>query len=163
MPVRFIVSEYNLLWEALKLYEQHLLKASSGDGDEDGQILADEKLIKLIPADVAVKNLVLPLKRDGRVLTVAMADPTNFAVIDDLKFITRYDIQAVIAGEFTLRNAIEKNYESAEVQMSALLEEMEAEGVDDAEVVKEEEEVSAAALAAQANEELRAHGLIGGA
>ena len=47
MPVRFIVSEYNLLWEALKLYEQHLLKASSGEGDEDGQILADEKLIKL--------------------------------------------------------------------------------------------------------------------
>ena len=112
----------------------------------------DEKLIKLIPADVAVKNLVLPLKRDGRVLTVAMADPTNFAVIDDLKFITRYDIQAVIAGEFTLRNAIEKNYESAEVQMSALLEEMEAEGVDDAEVVKEEEEVSAAALAAQVDD-----------
>ena len=111
----------------------------------------DEKLIKLIPADVAVKNLVLPLKRDGRVLTVAMADPTNFAVIDDLKFITRYDIQAVIAGEFTLRNAIEKNYESAEVQMSALLEEMEAEGVDDAEVVKEEE-VSAAALAAQVDD-----------
>ena len=111
----------------------------------------DEKLIKLIPADVAVKNLVLPLKRDGRVLTVAMADPTNFAVIDDLKFITRYDIQAVIAGEFTLRNAIEKNYESTDVQMSALLEEMEAEGVDDAEVVKEEE-VSAAALAAQVDD-----------
>ena len=112
----------------------------------------DEKLIKLIPADLAVKNLVLPLKRDGRVLTVAMADPTNFAVIDDLKFITRYDIQAVIAGEFTLRNAIEKNYESTDVQMSALLEEMEAEGVDDAEVVKEEEEVSAAALAAQVDD-----------
>jgi type IV pilus assembly protein PilB len=112
----------------------------------------DEKLIKLIPADVAVKNLVLPLKRDGRVLTVAMADPTNFAVIDDLKFITRYDIQAVIAGEFTLRNAIEKNYESTDVQMSALLEEIEAEEVDDAEVVKEEEEVSAAALAAQVDD-----------
>ena len=74
------------------------------------------------------------------------------SVIDDLKFITRYDIQAVIAGEFTLRNAIEKNYESTDVQMSALLEEMEAEGVDDAEVVKEEEEVSAAALAAQVDD-----------
>ena len=48
---------------------------------------ADPKIVKLIPADLAVKNLVLPLKRDGRVLTVAMADPTNFAVIDDLKFI----------------------------------------------------------------------------
>jgi type IV pilus assembly protein PilB len=109
----------------------------------------DPKLIKLIPSDLAVKNLVLPLKRDGRVLTVAMADPTNFAVVEDLKFITRYDIQPVIAGEFTLRNAIEKNYESAaDMQMSALLEEIEADG-DEVEAVEEkEEEMSAAALAA---------------
>ena len=111
---------------------------------------ADPKLVKLIPSDLAVKNLVLPLKRDGRVLTVAMADPTNFAVIDDLKFITRYDIVPVIAGEFTLRTAIEKNYESsADVQMSALLDEISAEGEEDAEVVEEkEEEMSQAALAA---------------
>ena len=52
----------------------------------------DPRVAKLIPADLALKNLVLPLKREGRTLTVAMADPTNFAVIDDLKFITRYDI-----------------------------------------------------------------------
>ena len=110
---------------------------------------ADPKLVKLIPADLAVKNLVLPLKRDGRVLTVAMADPTNFAVIDDLKFITRYDIQPVIAGEFTLRNAIEKLYESSDLQMSALLEAIEAEGDEEAEVVEQkDEEMSAAALAA---------------
>ena len=44
----------------------------------------DPKIAKLIPGDVATKNLVLALKREGRTLTVAMADPTNFAVIDDL-------------------------------------------------------------------------------
>ena len=49
-----------------------------------------------------------PLKRDGRTLTVAMADPTNVAAIEDLKFITRYDIFPVIAGEYTLRDAIEQ-------------------------------------------------------
>jgi type IV pilus assembly protein PilB len=110
----------------------------------------DPKLIKLIPADLATKNLVLPLKRDGRTLTVAMADPTNFAVVEDLKFITRYDIQPVIAGEFTLRNAIEKNYESStDVQMSALLEEIEAEEGEEIEALEDkEEEMSAAALAA---------------
>ena len=114
---------------------------------------ADPKLVKLIPADLAVKNLVLPLKRDGRLLTVAMADPTNFAVIDDLKFITRYDIQPVIAGEFTLRNAIEKLYESSDLQMSALLEAIEAEGDEETEVVEQkEEETSAAALAAMVDD-----------
>jgi type IV pilus assembly protein PilB len=79
-----------------------------------------------------------------------MADPTNFAVVEDLKFITRYDIQPVIAGEFTLRNAIEKNYESStDMQMSALLEEIEADGDEEAELVEDkEEEMSAAALSA---------------
>jgi type IV pilus assembly protein PilB len=52
----------------------------------------DSKIVKLVPADLATKHLVLPLKRDGRTLTVAMADPTNLGVLEDLKFITRYDI-----------------------------------------------------------------------
>lgn len=110
----------------------------------------DPKIIKLVPADLATKYLVLPLKRDGRTLTVAMADPTTLGVIEDLKFITRYDIFPVIAGEFTLRNVVEKHYESNDMQMSALLSEiegMETEG--DVEVVEEtNEEMSAAALAA---------------
>jgi type IV pilus assembly protein PilB len=110
----------------------------------------DPKLIKLVPADLATKNLVMPLKRDGRVLTVAMADPTNFAVVEDLKFITRYDIQPVIAGEFTLKNAIEKVYESStDMQMADLLADIEAEEGEEVEAVEEkEEEMSAAALAA---------------
>src|SRR5918912_399531 len=74
----------------------------------------DPRIAKLIPPDMAVKHLVMPLKRDGRTLTVAMADPTNLGIIDDLKFITRYDIFPVIAGEFTLRNAIEKHYETVD-------------------------------------------------
>src|SRR5450759_1401018 len=81
----------------------------------------DPRIVKLVPADLAVKHLVLPLKRDGRTLTVAMADPTNMGVIEDLKFITRYDIFPVIAGEFTLKNAIEKHYESNDIAMGALL------------------------------------------
>jgi len=113
----------------------------------------DPKIVKLIPADLAVKNLVLPLKRDGRTLTVAMADPTNFAVIDDLKFITRYDIFPVIAGEFTLRNTLEKIYESADVQISALLGEIEGLEDEDLEVLEtKDEEANASALAAQMDE-----------
>lgn len=109
----------------------------------------DTKIIKLVPTDLATENLVLPLKRDGRTLTVAMADPTNLGVIEDLKFITRYDIFPVIAGEFTLRNVIEKHYESNEQQMSALLTEIEGLEDGEVEVVEEkEEEMSATALAA---------------
>jgi type IV pilus assembly protein PilB len=108
----------------------------------------DPKIAKLIPGEMALKNLVLPLKRDGRTLTVAMADPTNMGVIEDLKFITRYDIFPVIAGEFTIRNTLEKIFESTEAQLGNLLKSIEAED-EEVEIVEEkEEEMSAAALAA---------------
>ncbi|HZS61707.1 MAG TPA: ATPase, T2SS/T4P/T4SS family [Gemmatimonadaceae bacterium] len=100
----------------------------------------DPKIAKLIPSELATKNLVLPLKRDGRTLTVAVADPTNMGVIDDLKFITRYDISPVIAGEFTLRNTIEKFYESSDAAMQTLLDDIAQEGEGDVEVVEEKDE-----------------------
>jgi type IV pilus assembly protein PilB len=107
----------------------------------------DPRIAKLIPSDLAIKHLILPLKRDGRTLTVAMADPTNLGVIDDLKFITRYDIQPVIAGEFTLRNHIEKHYESTDAQMQTLLQDIQ--DAEDVEIVAEETEsdLTAAAMA----------------
>ena len=100
----------------------------------------DPKIVKLIPADVAVKHTVLPLKREGRTLTVAMADPTNVGVVDDLKFITRFDIFPVIAGEFTLRTAIERHYEQTDAQLQTLLKDIEDE--DELEVIEEKEEDS---------------------
>src|SRR5438874_7095801 len=82
----------------------------------------DPKIAKMIPADLAQKNLVIPLKRDGRTLTVAMADPTNLGVLEDLKFITRYDIFPVIAGEYTLRNLIDKMFGASDAdQMASLM------------------------------------------
>ncbi len=110
----------------------------------------DPKICKLIPADVALKHLVLPLKRDGRTLTVAMADPTNLSVLDDLKFITRYDIFPVIAGEYTLRTALDKNYEQVDAQLDTLLKDIEEEGgaEGELEVVAQQEEDEAGAVSA---------------
>lgn len=111
----------------------------------------DTRLLKLIPAELANKHTVLPLKRDGRQLTVAIADPTNLGVVDDLKFITRYDIFPVLAGEFSMRSAIEKHYEANEVQMQSLLQDIE--GDDEVEVLAEEAEISdVSMLAAQVDE-----------
>lgn len=87
----------------------------------------DLRLLKLIPPELAYRHSVLPLKLDGRMLTVAIADPLSMGVIDDLKFITRYEIQPVLAGEFSIRTAIEKHYEAAELQMAQVLEQVAAE------------------------------------
>ncbi len=102
----------------------------------------DPKILKMVPAEFAQKNVVLPLKREGRTLTIAMADPTNSGVLEDLKFITRYDLFPVIAGEFTLRALLEKYYESSDQQLESLLKDME--GIeDDVEIVKEAEDETA--------------------
>ena len=108
----------------------------------------DPKIVKMIPADIALKHLVLPLKKEGRTLTVAMADPTNMGVIDDLKFVTRYDIFPVIAGEYTLRTAIDKYYEQVDAQLDSLLKEMGEESEsEELELVQEQEEAEQAGAA----------------
>jgi type IV pilus assembly protein PilB len=94
----------------------------------------DTRLLKLIPAELATKHTVLPLKRDGRQLTVAIADPTAMSVVEDLKFITRYDIVPVLAGEYSMRAAIEKHYEANEIHMQSLLQDIAA-ADDDVEVL----------------------------
>ena len=79
-----------------------------------------------------------------------MADPTDLGVLDDLKFITRYDIFPVIAGEYTLRGAIDRYYDGADASLQNLLKDIDfGEGDSDVEVVEErDEETNMAALAA---------------
>src|SRR4029078_1530426 len=105
----------------------------------------DPKIAKMIPTELAVKNLVIPLKRDGRTLTIAMADPTNLGVLEDLKFITRYDIFPVIGGEVSIKSAVDNTYESVMenqvADLMSVIDDMEG----DVEVVEtKEEDVSAA-------------------
>ena len=102
------------------------------------KVTVDEKILKLIPGHVAIKHLVLPLRRVGRMLTVAMTNPTDFSAIDDLKFITKLEIEPVIVGEYTLRKHLETYFGKTEdEQMANLLEQW---GEDEVEVIEEEDD-----------------------
>jgi type IV pilus assembly protein PilB len=70
----------------------------------------DLEIIKLVPKDVAEKHLVIPVNRAGPSLIVAMCDPSNIYAVDDLKFLTGYTIEPVVASEPSIREAIEKYY-----------------------------------------------------
>ncbi len=107
----------------------------------------DARMLRLIPADLAIKRMVLPLKREGRTLTVAVADPADQGLLEDLKFITRFDLFPVLAGEQTLRQLIERHYETGDEQLRTILKEMEGVG-DDVEIVEEEDEEGSAMQAA---------------
>src|SRR5690242_20501076 len=93
----------------------------------------DPKIARMISADLAQKHLALPLKREGRTLTVAIADPSNLAFLEDLKFVTRCDIVPVIAGEYTLATLVEKVFGSTDdQQMASLMDTIsELEGISD--------------------------------
>ena len=74
------------------------------------KVEVDPKIYKLIDGELAYKHLVLPLRRVGRTLTVAMANPSEIEAIDVLRFKTRCDIEPVIVGESTLRKHLEKYF-----------------------------------------------------
>ena len=73
----------------------------------------DPTVIKTIPAETARKYQVLPLSRSGATLTIAMADPTNVFAMDDIKFMTGYNVEPVVASESALEEAIDKYYGSS--------------------------------------------------
>src|SRR6266542_2830228 len=70
----------------------------------------DPAVVKIVPGDVARKYGVLPVNKTGATLTIAMGDPTNVFAMDDIKFMTGYNVEPVVASELGLRKAIDKHY-----------------------------------------------------
>jgi type IV pilus assembly protein PilB len=70
----------------------------------------DPGVIKVVPGEVARKYGVLPVNKTGATLTIAMGDPTNVFAMDDIKFMTGYNVEPVVASEIALRKAIDKHY-----------------------------------------------------
>jgi len=76
------------------------------------QVDPDPDVLKLVPEQIAKKHGVLPIKRMGNTLTLAMADPTNVFALDDVGFMTGLQIQPVVASEAAIRKAFERLYET---------------------------------------------------
>src|SRR3989442_13204434 len=72
----------------------------------------DASVVKLIPFETAKRYQILPLSRVGASLTIAMIDPTNVFAMDDIKFMTGFNIEPVVASETAIREAIDKYYGS---------------------------------------------------
>src|SRR3979490_3500019 len=74
----------------------------------------DPAVVKLIPYETAKRYQILPLSRVGASLTIAMVDPTNVFAMDDIKFMTGFNIEPVVASESAITEAIKKHYGSVE-------------------------------------------------
>lgn len=102
-----------------------------------GDIELDPEVLKLIPKEVVTRHQVIPVNKSGNTLIVAMADPSNIFAVDDIKFITKFNIEVVVASEQAIADAIEKYYTSSvsfdEVMMDFDAEDEEFEFADDEE------------------------------
>src|SRR3989441_1341534 len=113
----------------------------------------DGSVIKLIPADVARKYNILPVNKTGATITIAMADPTNVFAMDDIKFMTGYNVEPVVASELGIKAAIDNYYGSASsLELKKFMEDLHKAETADLEVLEEDEELDIAALAEGAEE-----------
>ncbi|MCZ6670204.1 MAG: type IV-A pilus assembly ATPase PilB [Acidobacteria bacterium] len=112
-----------------------------------------EAVIKMVPSEVAQKYLILPVSRTGATLTIAMVDPTNVFAMDDIKFMTGYNVEPVVASEIAIKEAIDKYYGSVHaLELKKVMDEMAEVGEANLEVLEEEEEIDLATLEASSEE-----------
>ncbi len=110
----------------------------------------DEAVLKIIPADLARKYTILPVTKAGATITVAMIDPANVFAMDDVKFMTGYKVEPVVASESAIRIAIDRYYGSTHaIELKKVMEDLTDEGGatgSDLEVLEEEEDLDLSTL-----------------
>ena len=114
----------------------------------------DPNVIKLIPQDTALRYQVIPLSRVGSVLTIAMTDPTNVFAMDDIKFMTGFNVEPVVASESAIGDAIVRFYGgggSNHEELSNLMKDLVDED-QELELAADEQEMDASALEKAAEE-----------
>jgi type IV pilus assembly protein PilB len=114
----------------------------------------DPSVIKLVPQETAVRYQIVPLSRVGSTLTIAMTDPTNVFAMDDIKFMTGFNVEPVVASETAISEAIHKFYgdiESVE-ELDKVMKDLTGEEADALELAGEETEMDLASLEKAAEE-----------
>ena len=114
----------------------------------------DATVIKLIPQDTAVRYQIVPLSRVGSTLTIAMTDPTNVFAMDDIKFMTGFNVEPVVASETAISEAISKFYGTtqSEEELSNVMKDLTGEDSADLELAAEEQEKNLSELERSAEE-----------
>ena len=103
----------------------------------------DAQVIKIIPAEIAHKYQIVPVNRAGSTLIIAMSDPSNIFAIDDIKFMTGYNVEVVVVAESSIKTAIDKLYD----QTATLADVMnDLDSMEDFEVLGEDDDVDLTSL-----------------
>ena len=88
------------------------------------QLEIDLEVLKLVPAAIAKKYEVLPVRRMGNSLALAMADPTNVFALDDISFMTNLQVLPLVASQTAIKKAIDRHYESKTEAIASVMQDM---------------------------------------
>ena len=102
----------------------------------------DPAIIKIIPSEVAQKYQLIPVNRAGSTLIVAVSDPSNLFAIEDIKFMTSYNVEMVVTSEADIKGAIDRYYD----QSASLADVMDNLDIEDLELVDTDDEVDVSSL-----------------
>jgi len=103
------------------------------------QLDIESDVLKLVPAPIARKYEVIPVRKMGNSLALAMADPTNVFALDDISFMTNLQVLPLVASQTAIKKAIDRNYESKTEAISTVLSDMQTD-LGNVEVVEDGEE-----------------------
>src|SRR2546425_5284523 len=103
------------------------------------QLDIDPDVLKLVPPPIARKYEVIPVRKMGNSLALAMADPTNVFALDDISFMTNLQVLPLVASQTAIKKAIDRNYESKTEAISSVLSDMQTD-LGNVEVVEDGEE-----------------------
>jgi type IV pilus assembly protein PilB len=106
------------------------------------EIEVDPAIVKTIPAEIAQKYQIVPVNRAGSTLIIAMSDPSNIFAVDDIKFMTGYNVEVVVASESAIKSAIDRYYD----QSSSLADVMNEMDMEDVEVIGDDDDVDITSL-----------------
>jgi type IV pilus assembly protein PilB len=118
-------------------------------------IAVPEEVIKMVPKEVAQRHGIIPVEKQGSSLIVAVSDPSNIYAMDDIKFLTGYNVEMVVAAESSIREALEDYYHEEEQVLEDIFEGMaeedvsilqEEQGIDIEELEKESKEAAVVRL-----------------
>jgi len=103
------------------------------------QLEIDPTVLRLVPAPIAKKYEVIPVRKMGNSLALAMADPTNVFALDDIAFMTNLQVLPLVASQTAVRKAIDRNYESRTEAMQTVMQDISSD-LENVEVVDGEDE-----------------------
>ncbi len=104
-------------------------------------LVINPEIIKLVPVDIAKKHTIFPIFKMGQNLTIVMADPLDIIALDEIKYVTKCIIKRAVAGEKSIREAIDSYYSVADSVRDILGDEAIEEAIDESSLIETAEEM----------------------